>query len=200
MKAVNREDFLRWAATVGVGFDPLYPDARRLCLLTSREQARFWVRPPDPATWPHFVASLLAGLDEWDSGLLWPHSGSWPSPQQSQLYNEGVRHVLLKGAGIPPGWAGAVRFGREEEGALVAVLYAYLAFGWCVDDDLFFIPAHGRQLLQTDHHDVVYVECLSEERVQSLVEHMAQTGYPLPSQPPDWTFKWPSWMVRTEHS
>jgi hypothetical protein len=79
-----------------------------------------------------------------------------------------VRDVLLRGAGIPGGWVGAVRFDRGEEDALVAVLYASLAFGWCVDDDLFFIPEHGRQLLQTDHHDVIHVECSSEERVAEL--------------------------------
>ena len=33
------------------------------------------------------------------------------------------------------------------------MLFAYLAFGWCVDDDLFFVPDHGRQLLHADHHD-----------------------------------------------
>src|SRR5262249_48920358 len=132
MEAVPSEDFLRWAATVGVGFDPHYPRARRLRLLPPCEHARFWVLPPDPPTWPHFAASLLAGLDEWDSGLLWPRSGRWPAPEQSQSYNEGVRDVVLKGAGIPRGWSGAVRFDREEEDALVAVLYAYPAFGWCV--------------------------------------------------------------------
>jgi hypothetical protein len=198
MEFVSGEGFLRWAAGVGVGFDPGYPASRHLCLLPPREQARFWVLPPDPATWPHFAASLLDGLDEWDSGLLWPCSGGWPAPEQSQSYNEDVRDVVLKGAGVPAGWAGAVRFGREEENALVAVLYAYLVFGWCPDHDLFFVPDHGRQLLRTSHHDVIHVECLSEERVQGLVSHMAKAGYPLPKEPPDWTFKRPAWMGPAE--
>jgi hypothetical protein len=137
-------------------------------------------------------------LDEWHSGHLWPRSGSWPTPEQSQSYNEGVRDVLLKGAGIAAGWTGAVRFGHEEEDTVVALLYASLAFGWCVDDDLFFVPDHGRQLLQTDHHDVIHVECLSEEQVQRLVGQMAQAGYELPREPPDATFKWPAWMGSAE--
>jgi len=74
------------------------------------------------------------------------------------------------------------------------VLFVYLTFGWCVDDDLFFIPDHGRQLLQTDHHDVIHVQCTSGERVQRLVHHMAEAGYELPREPPDWTFKRPAWM------
>jgi hypothetical protein len=100
----------------------------------------------------------------------------------------------LRGAGIPGGWEGAVRFTREEDDALVAVLYAALAFGWCVDDDLFFVPDHGRQLLQTDHHDVIHVECSSEERVQRLVAEMAEVGYQLPRELPGWTFERPAWM------
>ena len=58
-----------------------------------------------------------------------------------------MRDVMLRGAGIPDGWRGAVRFERDEENVLLAVLFAYLAFGWCVDDDLFLVPDHGRQLL-----------------------------------------------------
>jgi hypothetical protein len=91
-------------------------------------------QPPDPSTLPHFATSLLGGLDGWDRGLLWPRSdGRWPDPARSREYSEGVRDVLLRGAGIPVGWAGAVRFGCDEEDVLVAVLYAFLVFGWCTD-------------------------------------------------------------------
>jgi len=198
METVPGENFLQWAAEGGIGFDPRFPESRCLSFLPPREHARFWVLPPDPATWPYFAASLLNGLDQWASGLLWPRSGRWPDPAQSQSYNEGVRDVLLRGAGIPGGWAGAVRCGHDEEDALLAVLYAYLAFGWCVDDDVFFVPDHGRQLLQTDHHDVIHVQCASEERVQMLVDHMTKAGYELPVEPPDWTFKRPAWMDKLE--
>jgi hypothetical protein len=200
MEAVRGEEFLRWTAEVAIGFDPRYPESGCLRLLPPREHARFWALPSDPATWPHFVASLLDALDKWVSGFLWPRSGRWPLSDRSQSYNEGVRDVLLRGAGIPGGWEGAVRFDREDEDALVAVLYASLAFGWCVDDDLFFIPDHGRQLLQTDHHDVIHVDCSSEDRVQKLVAEMAEAGYQLPREPPDWTFRRPAWMGSGEPS
>ena len=78
------------------------------------------------------------------------------------------------------------------------MLFAYLAFGWCVDDDLFFVPDHGRQLLQTDHHDVIHVECASEDRVRRLVAHMDEAGYELPEEPPDETFRRPAWMGSPE--
>jgi len=194
MEAVSGAEFLRWAAGVGVGFDERYPDSRYLSLLPPRDHARFWVLPADPATWPHFAASLLSGLDEWAAGLLWPCAGDWPDSRRSKSYNEGVRDVVLRGAGVPDEWRGAVRFERDEENVLLAVLFAYLAFGWGRDDDLFFVPDHGRQLLHTSHHDVIHAQCTSEERVQKLVGHMAKEGYELPTEPPDWTFKRPAWM------
>ncbi len=175
-----------------------YPETGCLSLLPATEHARLWMVPVDPATWPHFFASLLGGLDEWATGLLWPRSGSWPRSDRSQSYNEGVRDVMLQGAGIPDGWAGAIRFARDEEDALIAVLFAFMAFGWCADDDLFFLPDHARQLLQTDHHDVIHAECRSEERVLGLVAHMAAEGYELPVEPPDWTFIRPAWMSGAE--
>src|SRR5262249_44730673 len=132
--------------------------------------------------------------DEWSTGLLWPRSGAWPDPSQSRSLNDRVRDVVLRGAGIPGGWSGAIRFHQDEEETLAAVLFAYLTFGWCVDDDLFFVPDHGRQLVQTDHHDVIHAECSSEDRVLRLVEVMAEAGYELPTEPPDWTFKRPAWM------
>jgi hypothetical protein len=194
MEAVPGEKFLRWAAGVGIGFDPRYPNSRRLRLVPPRDHARFWVLPDDPFAWPHFAGSLLEGLDEWAAGFLWPRSGNWSHSGQSQSHNKGMRGVVLRGAGAPDGWAGAVRFGHHEEDALLAVLFAYLAFGWRLDDDLFFVPDHGRQVLQTDHHDVIHAECATEERVQELVAHMAGEGYQLPTELPDPTFKHPAWM------
>lgn len=192
MEAVGSQDFLRWANGVGIGFDPRYPESGCLSMLPPDEHTRFWVLPADPGAWPEFVGSLLDSLDDWRSGLLWPRSGSWPQSPQSA--GDGIRSVILRGAGVPVDWPGAIRFRRDEEDALIAVLYAYLAFGWCVDDDLFFIPDHGRQLLQTDHHDVVHVQCQSGDRVRKLVEQMANAGYDLPTDLPDETFKRPAWM------
>jgi hypothetical protein len=194
MQEVSGEEFQRWAAGYGIGVDPGYPDSGCLRLLPPTDHARFWVVPADPATWTHFAGSLLEGLDEWETAVMWPRSGSWPRAGLSPSYNEGVRDVILRGAGIPNGWLGAARFGRDEVDAIVAVLFATMAFGWCVDDDLFLVPDHARQLVQTDHHDVIRAECRSEERVRALVAHMMAEGCELPAELPDWTFKRPAWM------
>lgn len=195
---VPEDEFLCWAASVGVGFDPRYPDAHSLCLLPAREAARFWVRPADAATWPHFAGSILKGLDQWEVGYLRPRFGRWPRSADPLSANDGIRDVVLRGAGVPDGWVGAVGYSRSERSAVLAVLFAYLAFGWHSDDDLFFVPDHGRQVVQTDHHDVIHAECETEERVRELVEHMTAAGYPPPTEPPDETFRWPHWMPRAD--
>ncbi len=194
MQAVSGEEFLRWAADRGVGIDPHYPDSGCLRLLPPAEHSRFWVVPAEPRTWPHFVASLSGALDAWAAGLLWPRSGSWPRYGSSHSYDGGVRDVVLRGAGILDGWSGAVRFSRDDGDALIAVLFPYMPFGSCVDDDLFFVPDHARQFLQTDHHGVVHAECRSEGRILELVEHMVAKGYELPAELPDATFRRPAWM------
>lgn len=108
---------------------------------------------------------------------------------------ERVRGVILSGAGIPAGFAGAVRFTAAEADRLVAVVFAHLSFGWSVPDDLFIVPDHARQLLHTDHHGVVHVDFADGARVARFVEHMRGEEFALPEELPDATFKKPDWMT-----
>src|SRR5438093_513716 len=107
MKPVPADEFLKWAADGGVGFDPRYPNSGSLGFLPPSDCTRFWVLPGDPATWPHFAASLLKGMDSWTSGYLWPRAGCWPTAAKSSRRNDRIRDVVLRGAGIPDGWEGA---------------------------------------------------------------------------------------------
>jgi len=193
MKAVPAEEFLRWAAEKGIRVDEM----KLLTMPVPREFARFWVLPHDPTSWPFFIGILLGGLDNWSTGHLWPRSGRWPEFGKAESDNEAVRDVVLRGIGVPSSFSGAMHFDRDEKDALISILFVSLLFGWCVDDDLFFIPDHGCQLMQTDHHDVIHVECLYEERIQELIAHMAGAGYDLPTELPDGTFKLPVWMGKS---
>jgi hypothetical protein len=195
MEAISADEFLRWAAGVGIGFDERYPGARCLGFLPPSDHSRFWTLPGDPATWPRFAGSVLDGLDKWSSGFLWPRSGRWPGKERASSRKKAVRAFVLRGAGIPENWNGAVHFRRDEEDVLLAVLFVYLTFGWRTDDDLYFIPDHARQIVQTDHHDVIHVECADEGRALEFVQSMSKAGYELPTEPPDETFRRPAWMI-----
>jgi hypothetical protein len=162
-----------------------------------KDHARFWELPRDPATWTHIADSILEGLDPWAWGHLWPKSQRWPEATNSTADFSRVSDVMLRGAGIPDGWAGAVRYDRGETDKLLTVLFVYLAFGWHTFQDLYFIPDHGMQIVVTSHHDVIHVLCQTEERIRDFVGHMQKVGYELPTELPDETFLRPSWMEST---
>jgi hypothetical protein len=194
MQTLRNDDFLKRASEAGIGVDPEYPDSGCLTFATRPTHSRFWVVPNDPAAWPYFIGCLFAGMDDWSNVSLWPRSGRWPKGSGEGFSGESIRDAVLRGAGVPGDWEGALMFGKEDCASLTAILFVYMIFGWCVGDDLFIIPDHGQQLLQTDHHDVVHARCLSEDRIGEFVKHMASNGYGLPPEPPDETFRWPDWM------
>jgi hypothetical protein len=75
MQTISARDFHEWAASVGVGIDPQYPQSGCLRLLPRGGHARFWTMPLNPEDWPSFSDSLLEGFDEWSAVVLWPRSG-----------------------------------------------------------------------------------------------------------------------------
>jgi hypothetical protein len=96
--------------------------------------------------------------------------------------------------GIPNAGIGAAYFEREEENKLIAVMFVMMLFAVDSDDDLYFVPNHGQQLIKTDHHGVIHFKSLSEEGIQRAVRQLDEMGFPLPTKSPDETFKRPSWM------
>ena len=199
MDLVDANDFLAWCRGHGIGPDERYSEPRCLVYTERPRHARFWDVPARAAQVPHFVAHLLAGGGDWSHCQVWPRGGAWPRddvrlPAAEDGPGDCVRGIILGAAGVPPGYRGAVRFGREELGQLIAVLFAQVVFGWTVSDDLFVVPDHGRLFLHTDHHDVVHVEYAGEGAVGPFIEHMARGKYALPEELPDETFKRPDWM------
>jgi hypothetical protein len=87
-------------------------------------------------------------------------------------------------------WAGIDDAARSH----VAVMFAAMLAGWCVDDDLYLIPGHGRQFLQVSHHEVVHAQFRDEARLLEFVAYMDGKDYALPTEVPDETFTRPSWM------
>src|ERR1700722_6269077 len=124
MEPIPHDRFFKWLDKAGIGFAEGYPQSTSPTLLPLTDCARFWVVPPDPRAWPHFAEAVLDGLDDWEVGYLWRYAEKWPKPSEALSRNEKVRDTILRGAGIPDGWAGAIRCSREEITSVLAVLFS----------------------------------------------------------------------------
>jgi hypothetical protein len=198
MNIITEDEFLRRVSTRGLILDPKYPQSAVLDFQGGSE-SRFWVVPREPERRPHFFASLIDLMEDWQTCYVWRHLGSWPDPTHVNLrsttgINDAVELVILKGLGIPLGTKTVVEFAREEREALVTLLFSTAVFGWSSRHDLYVVPDHARQIIQTDHHDVVHASFPDVKGVESWALQMSKKGFDLPDEPPDWTFKRPAWM------
>jgi hypothetical protein len=195
MDLLSPDDFLRWAEGLNVGPDDRYAPPARLVYVPHRSHDRFWELPERAAGVPFFAAHMLTGLERWSDCRVWPRGGGWPAAddEPARVADE-VHHVILGSAGVPAGQEGGVRYERDELDRLVTLVFGQAVFGWCVRDDVFVIPDHGRFILEVDHHKVIHVQFRDGTDVARYVDHMAGEKYFLPEEVPDATFKRPEWM------
>lgn len=194
MALLSAKKFLAWAQAKGIAPDARYEEPRCLAYTSHEGDSRFWVVPEGRGEQPRFIEHLLLGLDPWSACYLWPRGGRWPNREMPHSRLDEVRHTVHFGSQVPDGFEGAVMFERQEFQQLSNVVLRHIQVGWCVDDDLFAVPDHGQELLQTDHHGVVHVTSTAESRLQALVLRMTNGGYLLPTQLSDATFNRPDWM------
>jgi|SRR5215475_9223722 len=195
MRTIAPAKFLRWAAGKDLRLDPEYPDSAVLDFQGGSD-SRFWVVPPEPERRPYFVASLLELMGEWQICYVWRHLGSWPAQASVDggRINDAVELRILKGLGMPLGTADIVLFDVNDFDTLATLLFSTTIFGWSVNEDLYVVPDHAQQVLQSDHHGVIHVSFRAPADIAHWVSEMSQRGFDLPDELPDATFKRPSWM------
>ncbi len=194
MKMHREDQFLQWAKSKGMLLDPRYPEFAVLSFDPPADIHRFWVVPPQPEMRPYFIASLL-DLADGDSYFCWRHLGSWPeAPDPWVPENVQLEYQILSGIGLAIGSADLVEFRRDEIHRLITLIFSTTIFGWSVEEDLFVVPNHARQIIQTDHHGVIHVSCRSGADMERFIAGMKDNGYDLPEEIPDATFKPPKWM------
>jgi hypothetical protein len=195
MKTLTEDKFLKWASTKGLGLDPDFPQSAVLDF-KARSESRFWKVPREPERRPYFLALLVDLMGDWQTCYVWRHLGSWPEPNRidPRRINDAVELLILKGLGIPLGTGAVVQFSRDEREALVTLLFSTTIFGWSVGEDIYVVPDHARQILQTDHHDVVHASFAELRDLERWVSKMSEEGFKLPTEPPDATFRRPAWM------
>jgi hypothetical protein len=195
MRTITERDFLRWASGKGLTLDPEYPDSAVLDYERGSD-ARFWDVPPEPERRPYLIATLLELLGDWQTCYVWRHLGNWPDATSidSQRVNDVVENQILQGLNLPLGTSDVVAFDRTDVASLITLIFSTTIFGWSVGEDLFVVPDHARQLLQTDHHGVIHVSFRDVGDIGHWVSAMSRKGFDLPDDLPDETFKRPSWV------
>lgn len=166
MDFIGNNEFEAWIRDLGITFDDRGgPNVHAAPLCSD------WPWPEHQESWPHFVSSLLQGIDPWETIVVWPRAGHWLLPPNN------IEAGVIRRGDAPKGWAGGVRFSREEVHAAIAVTFVHMSFGWCMPHDLFLIPNHGRQHIEVNHDELAYVNCQSESRVDAFVTHMTTMGF-----------------------
>lgn len=63
------------------------------------------------------------------------------------------------------GTADIVKFKHDDSDSLITLILSTTVFGWSVGD-LYIAPDHARYILQTDHHEVIYVSFRTPEEIE----------------------------------
>ncbi len=195
MRTLIKDAFLEWTKARGIRLDPQYPAAAVLTYGPDSD-SRFWEVPAKPERRPYFIKCLIELMGEWQTCFVWKPVGSWPDARSvhQERMNEVVGFHIMQGLGLSLGNSAIVEFDRRELGALVTLLFSTSVFGRSTGDDLYIVPDHARQILKTDHHNVIHAQFRDATEAESWVSRMSKFGFGLPEDLPDATFKRPGWM------
>lgn len=189
MRTVEAADFQAWLAAAGI--DAQYSS---LCFDGDDDHSRFWCCPEDPAaerTFFDVLLQLLAGPD--GTLLVLPYHRSWwcfQDDEDGALPANSPLRPLVKADD-----ASAIAFDAGDRDALLDLLDHVSEVGWNCAHDLYLIPESRSAFAFISHHDVAHVDARDEATLNLIIERMAASGYALPTELPDETFKRPSWMA-----
>jgi hypothetical protein len=158
MDQIATDEFVRRVGARGVSYD-----GRRHLNVGTRSLVRFWSAPTASRALAKFAAHVLAGFDPWSDFYLWPAGGVWHSDPPV--------------ARVPAGYDGAIAFSAGQRRQLVSAVYAAARSANSVEEDVYLVPDHGRQMAFWSHHDLVHVSFADLARVAQFEVHMATAGY-----------------------
>jgi hypothetical protein len=195
MEVLKPDNFLDWAVLRGIVRDGEYPDSDDLVFDSGPGESRYWGYPADASSVPYFVRSLLGVVGPDETWWLYPTRGHWSLGGDSESWPESrVWTTSIHALGVPHGLVGAVGGLSLESDVLLSLLFLQVALGPSAHIDTYAVPESGHALLRFEHHDVVSARFRDPAQLAAAVVAMDGAGYPLPSRPPDATFKPTSWM------
>jgi hypothetical protein len=176
MDLLSVEDFLAWAGTHGIAFDPRFRRAADLTFIAAPDCWRSWPLTFGPRRLPLFLATILeaATAPAW---LLYPRAeGRWDAGSTATFGDE-LLALAARGARIPLGFIGAVRFTSDVPAEVVELLSASLVHGGHVGDDLYAVAADASCILMASHHDELIAKFPTAERLSHVSALVAKDGY-----------------------
>jgi hypothetical protein len=159
------------------------------------DENRFWKLPEPARRIVYFLTVILDSIDPWEELVICKQGASgWYSADDTTGVLDAVHDQIIASTNLPRNFKGAIRAGHTDYTSILTLVFDQLLFGWCVWDDVYLIPDHTNQIIQTSHHDVVHVEFRDPSEIDSFVAAMAAGEFLLPNEVPDGTFKVPHWM------
>lgn len=188
MRRIEPSDFLSWAAEGGIVVDPDYVKSwpRNLSFAQPEAQSRYWCIPESPRELSGFLEQMVEKLGEWHELYYWPKATYHPDELRQ---DSPVGHYVVSTLDIPPGFRGALAFGRDERDAILALMFCAAAFGWYAGYDVYVVPDSRDAVLMIDHHEAMWAKFPSKQRCIAYVQALETVEIKLPAVPPDETFK-----------
>jgi hypothetical protein len=121
-----------------------------------------WEYPGGAHGTPGFILNALDAIESWTEIYAYRRSDTWHCTDENEPEGQ-MCSFIFRAVGVPAVDSAVFVFSKSDIDALATLVLATLCFGWCVYDDLFLVPDHGRQILYFDHHDVVHVSFKDQE-------------------------------------
>lgn len=188
MHQITDTEFLAKAASHGLRVNAKYAHnwPRDLSFEQPTEHSVYWIAPSDPIELRRFLGVLLQLLGDGKTLFLWPKC----VPLKDVLLNEEIDAITELANATPIlSTLGAVVVDQGERDALLNILLPLVQHGWSWPTDVYLVPESFDACVMVDHHEAAHVGFPTAELCAAFVAKMAAHGFPLPEEPPDWTFK-----------
>lgn len=108
--------------------------------------------------------------------------GSWPETADPARINDVIELKILEGLKLPLGTANIVNFNKSEINALITLIFSTTIFGWSVGEDLYIVPEHAKNIVEVNHHGVIYVSFRTEDSMRAYIKGMKKHEFHLPKE------------------
>jgi hypothetical protein len=195
IRILLNEAFGIWAADRGMAPPRDDPQSHRLVFTRGPELNRYWTYPSKAADVPRFNRALLDAVGRNEPYWVYPAKGAWSLGREADAWPQTrVWSAATHALGVPAGLRGAVRFNSTDWNELLAMLFLQVTLGPSARIDASVIPENGSSILFFEHREVVSAEFRDQAKLDVVAAALKEAGFPLPTKPPDATFKRPAWM------